>query len=210
MTEWRIWHWTIWITGVAKSLGTSLWVTARYMLTSPPPHPRSNKQSCLLENFQFGNMLREMGCIILGDLNTNVQKCNALSLFKAFDEFFSSFKLTQWIEDASVVDDHSCSIIDLILVSNSNKIYRTGVLKLGFSDHNLIYCSGKVSRSQMSVSIRKLLTTLSQSYKTVWYTYVSLLQHLYNWPIRSQYYAVLDLNEKLNKMVNSQHLVAFI
>ena len=65
------------------------------------------------------------------------------------------FNFSQIISDVTRVSKTSSTTIDLILVSDTDKISQRGVLDLGFSDHCLIYCTRKVLRNN-TVKIRSL------------------------------------------------------
>ena len=43
------------------------------------------------------------------------------------------------------VTDQSATLIDHILTKSPDKVSQSGVIDLGFSDHDLIYCTRKTS-----------------------------------------------------------------
>ena len=100
-----------------------------------------NKSSSLEND---SNISTERECIIIGDLNTNVQvKCN----------FCYLFSFTRFIEKPTRVTDHSNTLMDLTMVSQPEKICDSGVIDSDISDNNIIYCTRKVS-------VAKLVTTV--------------------------------------------------
>ena len=105
---------------------------------------RPPKQSCfydiLSEINNNTNIFFEYECIVLGDFNTNVQSSKSCSLLKAFKQFCSCCNLSQLIKEPTRITDQSSTLIDLILVSNPDKICNSGVIQSGISDHNIIYC----------------------------------------------------------------------
>ena len=99
---------------------------------------------------------------ILGDLNINtfsnginllnksinyLNMFNDLSpLFKQYRELCVSFSLKQIINSPTRITTNSASLIDHILTNASNKITRSGILDIGISDHQMIYCNRKLTR----------------------------------------------------------------
>ena len=56
----------------------------------------------------------------------------------------------QIIKEPTRMSTNSSSTIDLILVSDEDKISKTGVLYLGISDHSLIYCTRRVVKAAIN------------------------------------------------------------
>ena len=56
----------------------------------------------------------------------------------------------QLINEPTRISESSSSIIDLIIVSDPERVTQSGVITCGLSDHNLIFCTRKVSRGQVS------------------------------------------------------------
>ena len=96
---------------------------------------------------------------ILGNFNINFendhyvfQKHNFLSclsvlndVIKYFD-FSTMFGLKQLIESPTWITCSSSSIIDHILASFPDKVSQQGILNVGLSDHQLIFCTRKITR----------------------------------------------------------------
>ena len=87
-----------------------------------------------------------------------LHKNNCLS--KSFKNLCQFFGVGQLIKEPTRISDQSKSIIDLIFVSDEAKICDSGVIHMGVSDHNLIYCTWKVCKGQIgkhkSVSVRSM------------------------------------------------------
>ena len=97
---------------------------------------------------------------ILGCFNINVylnnsyifQKNNLLqsqsmpSDIKKYYELCAMFGLKQLIEVPTHVTCSSSTIIDYILASFPNRVSQQGVIDVGLSDHQIIYCTRKISR----------------------------------------------------------------
>ncbi|XP_060780219.1 uncharacterized protein LOC132888186 isoform X2 [Neoarius graeffei] len=86
--------------------------------------------------------------IITGDFNTNVSTSKANSLVNSLKYFCSMFDLHQMITEPTRVCESSQTTIDLMLVSDQDKICQSGVITCGMSDHMAIYCTRKVLRSK--------------------------------------------------------------
>ena len=97
---------------------------------------------------------------ILGDFNINLwqnghyvfQKHNLLSCHsvpndvKNYFNFCTMFGLKQLIESPTRITCSSSSIIDHILASFPDRVTQQGILNVGLSDHQLIYCTRKITR----------------------------------------------------------------
>ena len=98
---------------------------------------------------------------ILGDLNINLNNKNDSSNgIKRYKEFCSLHGLKRIIETPTRTTDRSSSLLDHILTNSFSKISQQGVLDLGLSDHRLIYCTRKTTRTKIHehtyVNIRTL------------------------------------------------------
>ena len=60
------------------------------------------------------------------------------------------FNFSQIISDVTRVSKTSSSVIDLILVSDFDKISQSGVLNIGISDHCVIYCTRKILKTTLN------------------------------------------------------------
>ena len=97
---------------------------------------------------------------ILGDFNINLwqnghyvfQKHNFLSCqsvpnyVKNYFDFCSMFGLKQLIESPTRITCSRSSIIDHILASFPDRVTQRRILNVGLSDHQLIYCTRKITR----------------------------------------------------------------
>ena len=97
---------------------------------------------------------------ILGDFNINLylnnsyifQKNNLLqspsipSDIKKYYEFCAMFGLKQLIEVPARVTCSSSTITDHILASFPNRVSQQGVIDVGLSNRQIIYCTRKISR----------------------------------------------------------------
>ena len=64
--------------------------------------------------------------------------------------FLRIFYLKQLGNKHTCVTDSSATTIDLILVSDDDKVFQSGVLPVGISDHYIIFCTRKVKRGVLN------------------------------------------------------------
>ena len=67
---------------------------------------------------------------------------------KNYFDFCTMFGLKQLIESPTRITCSSSSIIDHILASFPDRVTQQGILNVGLSDHQLIYCTRKIARIQ--------------------------------------------------------------
>lgn len=94
-----------------------------------PPSALSDSTQCILST--INSLCRHKKLIILGDFNSNWLNRSS----DGDKNLFSSVNLTQLIKNPTRVDSKSSSLLDLILVSNPERIVKSGVLSDCFSDH---------------------------------------------------------------------------
>ena len=98
----------------------------------------------------------------MGDFNTNVLPSNIRCKFvRDLKSLCNLFSLSQLFHDFTTCRiSETCTIIDLILVSDSHKISQSGVIDCCLSDHQIIYCTRKVTKDsvgkQNNAEIRSL------------------------------------------------------
>ena len=97
---------------------------------------------------------------ILGDFNINLFLNDSYVLkkkkilysksiphdFKSYNEFFTFFGSKQLIKVPTGTTTSSSTIIDHILASHLERVTQCGVIDISLSDHQLIYCTRKISR----------------------------------------------------------------
>ena len=103
-------------------------------------------EAICLHNSDFN----EMECVILGDFNTDVPKTRRCKLVRSLFDFMNLFNFSQIISDVTRVSKPSSSVIDLILISDFDKISQSGGLDIGISDHCLIYCTRKILKTTLN------------------------------------------------------------
>ena len=81
-----------------------------------------------------------------GCKNNNLVSATASNDVKSYLQFCTMFGLTQIIKSPTRITCSSTSLIDHILASLPDRISQEGVINVGLSDHQLIYCTRKISR----------------------------------------------------------------
>ena len=86
---------------------------------------------------------------ILGDLNINLintQKSHIPNGIKRYREFCSLHGLKQLITSPTRITENSSSLLDHVLTNSTDRVSQSGVVDTSLSDHQLIYCTRKISR----------------------------------------------------------------
>ena len=114
--------------------------------------------NCLECTFSNTNVFESQKCYLLGDFNINLQpkeneifrhkSANTINkempdLTRSYSEFCFTNSLEQIIARPTRVTDQSATLIDHILMNSPDKVSKSGVIDLGLSDHDLIYCTTK-------------------------------------------------------------------
>ena len=112
---------------------------------------------------------------ILGDFNTNVylnnkyvfEKCSATVSntipydVRKYQEFCNIFGFRQLISCPTRISRCSSTIIDHILASYPDRVSDKGIIDIGISDHQLIFCTRKTLKSKTGshkqISFRSLM-----------------------------------------------------
>ena len=133
---------------------------------------------------------------ILGDININLlylaQK-TPMGIRK-YTEFCPLQGLTQIIKKATRVTEKTSSLLDHILINSKDKISQSGVIDIGISDHQLIYCTRKTLRSKTGKNTFIKIRSLKH------YSNEKLLENLTNagFPNYSTY---VDINEAYSDFI---------
>ena len=145
----------------------ALWIELLLPMTKPfiigtvYRPPKQTDFYTTLENVFLNNHgLNHSETYILGDFNTDVSLCSTGVLQSSLKSFMHMSNFKQLIQDFTRISNTSSSVIDLILVSDCDKVVQSGVLKTSLSDHFAIYCTRKISRPSIgthnTVKLRSL------------------------------------------------------
>ena len=96
---------------------------------------------------------------ILGDLNINLinKQKHIPNGIKRYKEFCSLYGLEQLISTPTRVTENSSSILDHIS-TRLTRVSQSGVIDTGLSDHQLTYCTRKITRTKFN-SHKNITTT---------------------------------------------------
>ena len=100
---------------------------------------------------------------LLGDFNVNLlygtkyilkEKCNSSSavgpLINKYKEFCQKFSFTQLIRNPTRITSNSSTLLDHILSNSKCNNSNHGVIEIGLSDHQLIFCTRKKIRQKFN------------------------------------------------------------
>ena len=122
-----------------------------------PPN-QGNLMELIVKSFYLLN-LKDNKIYLLGDFNINLlQNGNYIlnkkrmavcqgavhTLINKYQEFCQTFSLKQLITCPTRITCSTSSLIDHILTNSSEKIFQSGIIDCGMSDHQLILCTRKV------------------------------------------------------------------
>ena len=141
---------------------------------------------------------------ILGDFNLNL-KLTGRSIpnsIKRYREFCCQHGLKQLIEFPTRVTENTSTILDHILTNSPEKALQHGVIDVGLSDHQLIYCTRKKNKEKTNCKTYIKYRSLKH------YTLESLRENLENtsFPDYSKYDDInegyADLIQKVNSIID--------
>ena len=107
----------------------------------------------------------EQEVYILGDLNINLinSQKHTPNGIKRYKEFCSLQGIEQLLTLPTRIANNS-SLLDHILTNSADRISQFGIVNVGLSDHQLIYCTRKITRTRLNthkyVKMRSLNTTV--------------------------------------------------
>ena len=157
--------------------------------------------NCLERTFSDSNVFESQECYLLDDININLQPkdkeifrhkpANSINkeipdLTRSYLEFCFTHSLEQIITRPTRITDQTATLIDHILTNSLDKVSQSAVIDLGLSDHDLIYCTRKISlpksykhneilvRSMKRYSAEKFLEILREIVFPNYLTYTSV------------------------------------
>ena len=139
------------------------------------PLNQANFMELIVKSFSVLN-LKDKEIYLLGDFNINlVQNGNYISnrkrmavyqgtvhtLINKYQEFCPIFSLKQLITCPTRVTCKTSSLIDHILTNSIKKIFQSGKIDCGMSDHQLIFCTRKVKQAKSNKHNNVFLRSLN-------------------------------------------------
>ena len=141
----------------------SIWVDIILKMSKPiivgcvyrPP-----KQHDFLIHFQdtLSSLPPNQESIILGDFNI----CELLESYqrKQYQYLLKSNRLCQIINKPTRLTDKTSTLLYHVLVNKRENISQSGTIPIGFSDHDMFFCTRKICRKQVN-GVNKIVTIRS-------------------------------------------------
>ena len=94
----------------------------------------------------------EQEVYILGDLNINLinSQKHTPNGIKRYKEFCSLHGIEQLLTLPTRITKNSSSLLDHVLTNSADRIPQFGIVNVGLSDHQLIYCTRKITRTRLN------------------------------------------------------------
>ena len=94
----------------------------------------------------------EQEVYILGDLNINLinSQKHTPNGIKRYKEFCSLHGIEQLLTLPTRITKNSSSLLDHVLTNSADRISQFGIVNVGLSDHQLIYCTRKITRTRLN------------------------------------------------------------
>ena len=106
------------------------------------------KEVIILGDFNI-NLLQN-GKYILGENRNRLRNnCTSHPLLKQYKQFLTNLGLKQHIKYATRVTCETATLIDHIITNSDDKLSQSGVIDVGISDHQMIFCTRKITRRKM-------------------------------------------------------------
>ena len=123
---------------------------------------------------------------MMGDFNVDYSQLHSQTnpLHVSLQHYMSMFGMTQIINTSTMITSTTSTILDLILISDPAKISQCGVLDIGLSDHQIIYCTRKCKKIPINRHHCVILRSLKNYSKEIFEEKL----HEVNWQV------VLDSN----------------
>ena len=117
---------------------------------------RPPEQSKFLDNLSTSISqtcsFNEQEVYILGDLNINLinSQKHTPNGIKRYKEFCSLHGIEQLLNLPTRITKNSSSLLDHDLTNSADRISQFGIINVGLSDHQLIYCTRKITRTRLN------------------------------------------------------------
>ena len=100
---------------------------------------------------EFNINLFQNGKLLLKENQSNQIKDPFSSLISKYKEFCQFFFLTEIIKEPTRTTCNTASLLDHILTNCAEKVSQKGVIDVGLSDHQLIFCARKIRRTRRNL-----------------------------------------------------------
>ena len=115
---------------------------------------------------------------ILGDLNINLlyKEKRLPHGIKAYKEFCALHNLTQIINSPTRITKNTSTLLDHILTNATEKVSQFGVLEIGLSDHQIIFCTRKTKKLKTNTNTFIKIRSLKNYTKEIFLEKLSKIQ----------------------------------
>ena len=122
------------------------------LLTLPIPPEQSKFLDNLSTSISQTCSFNEQEVYILGDLNINLinSQKHTPNGIKRYKEFCSLHGIEQLLTLPTRITKNSSSLLDHVLTNSADRISQFGIVNVGLSDHQLIYCTRKITRTRLN------------------------------------------------------------
>ena len=137
---------------------------------------------------------------ILGDFNINLinTKTSTTNGIRQYKQFCSLHGLKQLILNPTHITENTSTLLDHVLTNSHDKVSQSGVINVGISDHQLTYCTRKISRTKSNEHKYITIRSLKNYTKDI---FIAALNSI-NFPDYSKYGNVDESYEDLTKKIS--------
>ena len=153
----------------------------------------------------FNINLLQNGKFILKENQSYKLKSSSSALVNNYKEFCQKFSLTEIIKEPTRITCSTSTLLDPILTNSSEKVSQKGVIDVGISDHQLIYCTKKIKRTKHNMHNQIQVRSL-KNYSAEIFTNASKTGQFPNYNIFSN--VNVAYSDLLNKISNTLDRVA--
>ena len=142
---------------------------------------------------------------ILGDFNINLinTKTGITNGIRQYKQFCSLHGLKQLILNPTCITENTSTLLDHVLTNSHDKVSQSGVVDVGISDHQLTYCTRKISRTKSNEHKYITIRSLKHYTKDIFITALNSI----NFPDYAKYgnvdEAYEDLTKKLSEVIDN-------
>ena len=108
---------------------------------------------------------------ILGDLNFDLLKKEETYYIKKYKDLYLMHGFKQLIDKPTRITENSASLLDHVLTNSKDRVSQSGVINIGLSDHQLVYCTRKITREKFykhkNIKVRSLKNYSQEKYLAV-------------------------------------------
>ena len=142
---------------------------------------------------------------ILGDFNINLLNTKTCipNGIRQYKQFCSTHGMKQLILSPTHVTENTSTLLDHVLTNSHDRVSQSGVINVGLSDHQLTYCTRKITRVKYNEHKYITIRSLKNYTKEIFVTALNVI----NFPDYSEYenvdYAYEDLTKRVSEVIDN-------